>query len=322
MGDPAGIGPEIVVKALADARVHDAARPLVIGDASVLAGVLGECGVQPAIHVIEAPDQGRYEAGAMDLIDLRNVDLSSIERGQVQADCGRAAYEYVEHGVRLALAGAVDALATAPINKAALQAAGVPHLGHTEILAHLTDVSDPLTMFEVCGLRIFFLTRHLPLRAACDLVTKQRVLDYIQRCTEALDRLGIEKGTLAVAGLNPHSGEGGLLGTEETTEVIPAIREAQRRGYEVEGPIAADSVFHLGLQGRFAAVLSMYHDQGHVAAKTFDFERTIAVTNGLPFLRTSVDHGTAFDIAGTGQASAVSMIEAILLAARYASRFA
>jgi 4-hydroxy-L-threonine phosphate dehydrogenase PdxA len=215
----------------------------------------------------------------------------------------------------------VDALATTPINKESLRAADIPQIGHTEILAELTDTHDPLTMFEVHGMRVFFLSRHVSLREACDLVTKDRVLDYIIRCTQALKKLGVEGGTMAVAGLNPHSGEHGLFGREEMDHVEPAIKEARQLGYDVEGPIGADSVFHFALAGRYNSILSLYHDQGHIATKTLDFERTISITNGLPFLRTSVDHGTAFDIAGTGTASAVSMIEAIALAAKYAPYF-
>ena len=170
-------------------------------------------------------------------------------------------------------------------------------------------------------MRVFFLTRHVSLRKACDLVTKDRIKDYVRRCTEALRRLGVTEGTMAIAGLNPHSGEHGLFGNEEVDHVFPAVEELQQEGYNVVGPIGADSVFHLALQGRFNSVLSLYHDQGHIATKTLDFERTIAVTNGMPILRTSVDHGTAMDIAGKGIASAVSMIEAVRLAVKYAPNF-
>jgi 4-hydroxythreonine-4-phosphate dehydrogenase len=176
-------------------------------------------------------------------------------------------------------------------------------------------------MFEVHGMRVFFLTRHLSLKAACEAITKERVLDYIIRCTEALRKLGVKEGTMAVAGLNPHSGEHGLFGDEEVRFIEPAVHEAQALGYTVTGPIGADSVFHMALQGRFNSVLSLYHDQGHIATKTLDFERTISITNGLPFLRTSVDHGTALDIAGKGIASEVSLVEAIRLAAVYAPSF-
>jgi 4-hydroxythreonine-4-phosphate dehydrogenase len=175
-------------------------------------------------------------------------------------------------------------------------------------------------MFETLGLRVFFLTRHVPLRQACELVTRPRLLDCLQRCTRALTHLGLQ-GTIAVAGLNPHCGEHGLFGHEEEREIRPALEEARALGLAVEGPLGADSVFHLARTGRYAAVLSLYHDQGHIACKTLDFERTVSLTLGLPFLRTSVDHGTAFDIAWKGKASAVSMSEAILAAARYAASY-
>ena len=241
--------------------------------------------------------------------------------GEVSGMCGRAAYEYIEESVRLANEGRADAVATTPINKEALKAAGISFIGHTEIFSALTETEDPLTMFETNGLRVFFLTRHVSLRKMLDMVTKERIKDYVKRCLEALKRLGVEEGTMAVAGLNPHCGEHGLFGDEEVKEIIPAVLELQEEGYPVTGPIGADSVFHQAAQGRFNSVLSLYHDQGHIATKTLDFDRTIAITNGMPILRTSVDHGTAFDIAGTGKAAAVSMIEAILLAAKYSPRF-
>jgi 4-hydroxythreonine-4-phosphate dehydrogenase len=321
MGDAAGIGPEIVVRALAEEAVYEVCRPLVVGDANVMKQAIGLCRLPADVHVVDSVAQGAYEKGAIDLIDLDNVDTKDLRMGQSQAMCGRAAFDYIERSVQLALSHEIDALATTPINKESLKAADVPYIGHTEILAELTGTHDPLTMFEVRGMRVFFLSRHVSLRQACELVTKTRTLDYIVRCTGALERLGVSEGTMAVAGLNPHGGEHGLFGSEEVDEVEPAIREARKLGYDVEGPIGADSVFHLALIGRYNSVLSLYHDQGHIATKTLDFDRTIAITNGLPFLRTSVDHGTAFDIAGTGKASAISMIEAIRLAAKYVPYF-
>jgi 4-hydroxythreonine-4-phosphate dehydrogenase len=321
LGDPAGVGPEIVVKALAEESIWAMCRPLVVGDRKIVANALQVCNGSAHLHVVENPAEGRYEKDTIDLIDLDNVDMATLSIGESQAMCGRAAFEYIERSVNLALDRTVDALATTPINKESLRAGDIPQIGHTEVLAELTDTHDPLTMFEVHGMRVFFLSRHVSLREACDLVTKDRVLDYIIRCTQALKKLGVERGTMAIAGLNPHSGEHGLFGREEMDHVEPAIKEAKQIGYHVEGPIGADSVFHFALAGRYNSVLSLYHDQGHIATKTLDFERTIAITNGLPFLRTSVDHGTAFDIAGTGTASAVSMIEAIALAAKYAPYF-
>jgi 4-hydroxythreonine-4-phosphate dehydrogenase len=321
LGDPAGIGPEIVVKSLSDPRIYETCRPLVIGDKNVILDTLAMCRLSAHVNVITQPEEGQYQLGVIDLIDLKNIDMTKLQIAKVQAMCGQAVFDYLEKAVALAMAKKVDAIATTPINKNALKAAGIKHIGHTEMLEALSQTEDPLTMFEVRGMRVFFLSRHVSLRQACDLVTKERVLNYLIRCTEALRRLGVTEGTMAVAGLNPHSGDDGLFGDEEILQVEPAIQEAKARGYDVTGPIAADSVFHQALQGQYSAVLSLYHDQGHIATKTVDFERTISITNGLPFLRTSVDHGTAFDIAGRGIASEVSMTEAILLAAKYSPAF-
>lgn len=342
IGDPAGIGPEIVLKALAGSGMQEIANCVVIGDKSVLEQAAAfpgmpevkirvlnmpesaaqSAGKQSNALVSERVDLGKaeekvFEPGVVNLIDLQNIDIEKLEIGEIQAMCGRAAYEYIEKSIQLALAGEVDAVATTPINKEALKAAEIPYIGHTEIFGGLTGTADPLTMFEVHGMRVFFLTRHVSLRKACDMVTKERIIDYVIRCKEALDKLGVEDGIMAIAGLNPHSGEHGLFGNEEMEAVYPAVEELRRRGYRVEGPIGADSVFHLALKGRYNSVLSLYHDQGHIATKTLDFERTIAVTAGMPILRTSVDHGTAMDIAGKGIASAVSMEEAIKVAAKY-----
>ena len=321
MGEPAGIGPEIVVKSLADRKVTDTAICLVVGDRAVLEQAMGFCQVQLAVHLVESPAECRDEAGVLNLIDLQQVDLAQLKIGQVSAMGGKAAFAYIAKSIELANAKLVDAVATTPINKESLKAGEVPFIGHTEIFADLTGTKDPLTMFEVRGMRVFFLSRHVSLRKACDMVKKDRIIDYVVRCTEALRRLGVTSGTMSIAGLNPHCGEHGLFGDEEVTDVEPAVRELKAMGYDVEGPIGPDSVFHLALQGQYNSVLSLYHDQGHIATKTLDFERTIAITNGLPFLRTSVDHGTAFNIAGKGIASAVSMTEAILLAAKYAPYF-
>ncbi len=321
IGDPAGIGPEIVAKALAEPRVIEAAGCIVVGDKKIMEQAIRITGADLKIKTVEEPEEGEFEKGILNLIDLDNVGMDQFAFGEVSGMCGRAAYEYIEESIRLANEGRADAVATTPINKEALKAAGIPFIGHTEIFSALTETEDPLTMFETIGLRVFFLTRHVSLRKMLDMVTKERIKDYVKRCLEALKRLGVEDGTMAVAGLNPHCGEHGLFGDEEVKEIIPAVLELQEEGYPVTGPIGADSVFHQAAQGRFNSVLSLYHDQGHIATKTLDFDRTIAITNGMPILRTSVDHGTAFDIAGTGKASAVSMVEAILLAAKYSPRF-
>ena len=321
MGDPAGIGPEIVVKALADEKIHNVCKAVVIGDEKTLKQAMKFTNIQLDINIIENVEDGKYVNGVLNLIDLKNVDIDNLKIGEVQGMAGIAAFEYIKKSIELALEKKVDAIATTPINKEALKAGNVNYIGHTEILADLTNTDDPLTMFEVFDLRVFFLSRHVSLKKACEMVTKDRVFDYIKRSVKALERLGLKNPKLAVAGLNPHSGEHGLFGSEEVDEIVPAIELAQKEGIDVLGPVPADSVFHFGLKGSYDAVLSLFHDQGHIATKMVDFERTISITNNMPFLRTSVDHGTAFNIAGTGKASAVSMVEAILLAAKYAPNF-
>ena len=321
MGDAAGIGPEITVKALAEEQVQNLARCVVIGDQKVLKEASAFSGVDLQFNLIHDPAEGVYSKGVLNLIDLDNIDLEKLKIGEIQAMTGQGAYDYIEKSVQLCLAKQADVLVTTAINKESLKLAGVPYIGHTEIIGALTKTENPLTMFQVKDLRVFFLTRHVSLRQACDLVTKDRLLTFIDDCIQALKVLGIDKPRLAVAGLNPHSGEHGLFGSEEVEHVIPAVEIARERGVDIVGPIGADSVFYQALKGRYDAVLSLYHDQGHIATKMVDFERTISITCGMPILRTSVDHGTALDIAGKGIASPVSLIEAIRLAAEYAPKF-
>lgn len=321
IGDPAGVGPEIVAKSVAAKEVLEVSKTVVIGDKKVMEQAIRISGVDLQIKVINEPEEGDYSEGILNLIDLDNIDIAEFEFGKVNGKCGQAAYAYIAKSIELANAGKVDAVATTPINKESLRAGNINFIGHTEIFGALTNTDDPLTMFETNGMRIFFLTRHVSLRDMLDLIKKDRIKDYVKRCLEALEKLGVKEGTMAIAGLNPHSGEHGLFGWEEVNEITPAIEELKAEGYNVVGPIGADSVFHQAAIGRYNSVLSLYHDQGHIAAKTLDFEKTISITNGMPILRTSVDHGTAFDIAGKGVVSAVSMIEAILLAAKYAPSF-
>ena len=321
IGDPAGVGPEIVAKACALEKVNSAADVVAIGDRQVLENAIHIVGGNLKIHVVESPAEGDYRPGILNLIDLDNIDQSKFSYGVVQAMCGKASFEYIKKSVELAMNGEADAVATTSINKEALRAAQIPFIGHTEIFGALTGTPDPLTMFETNGLRVFFLTRHKSLRDMLDDIKKDKIKDCVKECLEALKRLGVTEGTMAIAGLNPHCGEHGLFGWEEVNEITPAVEELQAEGYPVVGPIGADSVFHQAAIGRYNSVLSLYHDQGHIATKTLDFDRTISITNGMPILRTSVDHGTAFDIAGKGIVSEISMAEAILLAAKYAPFF-
>ncbi len=340
-GDPNGIGPEILVKALLDGDLHDICRPVAVCGSKVLENICRITGFDPetSLNRITLPEEGLFKKGIIDFITPRGSDYGRsdkgsrgsvsggvpdssvlpewLEFGSIRPEAGKAAYLFIEHAARLAMQGDIDAVATTPISKEALKAAGIEYIGHTEIFAGLTGADDPLTMFQVRSLRIFFLTRHVSLINACGLIKKERIAKYIIRCNDALKSLGLSDPNIAVAGLNPHNGEHGLFGREEMDEISPAVAAAKEQGVKVTGPVPADSVFHMALNGRFDAVLSLYHDQGHIASKTLDFERTISLTLGMPFLRTSVDHGTAFDIAGKGIASPVSMIEAIRLAAEY-----
>lgn len=308
IGDPAGIGPEITVKALNHQEIREKAFYKVYGSLCLLQEACTLCHIP--LSLLESPH--------IQIVDVPALSPGDFVKGKVNGDCGKAAYNYIEAAVKDTLIGKADAVVTAPINKESLKAGKVNFIGHTEIFGALTHTPDPLTLFEVKGLRVFFLSRHVSLQQACHLVTKERIIDYVQACTKALQQLGITEGTMAVAGLNPHSGEHGLFGTEEVQAIAPAVEELQQQGYAVVGPVSADSVFHLALQGRFNSVLSLYHDQGHIATKTYDFEKTISITCGMPILRTSVDHGTAFDIAGKNLASEISMMEAISVAAKYA----
>ena len=322
MGDPAGIGPEIVLRAAMSEEVAAKCCVIAIGDVRILRRALSFPNM-PAVEIraVEKPEDGLYQAGVLNVIDLGNLSPEDYAIGSVDPRCGRAAYEYIERSIRMAMDGAVDAVSTPPINKESLHAAGVPYIGHTEIFGALTGTPDPLTIFEVKNTMVFFLSRHVRLREACDMVTKERLTDYIKRSLAVMEQLGVPGGTMAVAGLNPHCGEHGLFGDEEVREVIPAVEELQKEGYPVVGPIGADSVFFQAFEGRYNSVMSLYHDQGHIATKTVDFYRTISITAGMPVLRTSVDHGTAFDVAGKGLATSVSMEEAILVAAKYAPGF-
>ena len=322
IGDAAGVGPEVVVKALSESNAPEVADCIVIGDKGVMETTIASMKSDLKINLIENVSDGNYSKKVLNLINLNCINMDTFEIGKIQAQCGLAAYKYIEKSINLALNGEIDAVATAPINKEALKLSGIDFIGHTEIFGNMTNTKDPLTMFEVRGLRVFFLSRHVSLEAACKLVSKDRIKDYIKRCTEALAHLGVTDGVMAVAGLNPHSGENGLFGNEEQNHIAPAVKEMQALGYKVEGPLSADSVFHLALKGKYNCVLSLYHDQGHIATKTLDFDRTISITCGMPILRTSVDHGTAMDIAGKNEASCISMEEAIIVAAKYSGAFA
>lgn len=322
MGDAAGIGPEIILKSLAQGQLSKKATILVVGDRELFKKTSQDCSVPFLFDAIVESDQECERAlqGNFDTIlyHLPLIDLKRFEYGKIDGMCGNGAYQAIVKATHLIQGGLASAMVTPPLHKESLRASGVPSIGHTEILGELTETPNPLTMFQTLTLNVFFMTRHLSLRQACDAVTYERVLESILESYRITETGNFDKSKpLAVASLNPHSGEHGLFGDEEGIAIEPAVKEAQRRNLNVIGPVSADSVFHLAKEGHYRAVLSLYHDQGHIATKTLDFAKTIAVTWNLPFLRTSVDHGTAFDIAGKGIASEVSMTEALLVAYRH-----
>jgi 4-hydroxythreonine-4-phosphate dehydrogenase len=283
---------------------------------------LGLAGVALRLHPVPDVPAAHFRAGACDVLDLDNVDLAALKLGEVSAAGGRASVAYVEAATELAMQGRVNALATGPINKAALRAAGIPYIGHTELLTALIGVgltrNSVTTMLATPGLRVVHVTRHVPLAGVAALITGKRVLNTIRVTHRGLAQMGVPKPRLAVAALNPHAGDEGLMGREEIEHIGPAVAAARREGIKAQGPIPADSVFFRALEGEFDAVVAMYHDQGHIPIKTHDFARSVTVTLGLPIVRTSVDHGTAFDIAWQGKADETSMVEAIRLAAQLA----
>ncbi len=319
LGDVAGIGPEVVAKALRRDEVRSVCCPLVIGDARVLAAPKFAAAIAD-VDVIHAMSEADYTRGRVTLLDLQNLDPDTVTVGQMSPIAGRAAVEYVLKATELAQSGEIEAVATAPLNKEAMRLAGYDYIGHTEILADVTRTQRCTTMLATPGLRVTHVTRHIPFREIAAQITKEAVLDTIVITDEGMRALGYATPRLAVAGLNPHNGEGGLLGREEIDEIAPAVALAQQRGIDARGPIPADSVFFQAIRGDYDVVVTLYHDQGHVAVKTHGFEKSITITLGLPIIRTSADHGTAFDIAGRGVASEESMVVAIIEAARMAQQ--
>lgn len=318
MGDPTGVGPEVTALALADPEVWACCRPLVVGDASIMAKAATVTKTGQAFHTISDPSEARYDPAAPDVLDLANTDASSLVPGQVSAAAGKASVDYVKRAVALVQAGQADAVTTGPINKTALKAAGIPFIGHTELLAELLGEERVTTMLATTGLRVVHVTRHVGLAQVAERITRERVLATTRLTHVGLRQMGFSQPRIAVAALNPHGGDNGLMGDEELVAIGPAVEDARAEGIDATGPIPADSVFFRAIRGEFDVVVAMYHDQGHIPIKTHGFERSITVTLGLPIVRTSVDHGTAFDIAWQGIASPDSMVEALRLAAQLA----
>jgi 4-hydroxythreonine-4-phosphate dehydrogenase len=322
MGDPGGIGPEIIAKALTHADVYQRSRPLVIGERRALEAAVSITGGPLEVRSIDDPTNERIGAhpGTIDLLDLANIDIERIGRARVCAEVGRAAYDYLERATQLALGGQVGAIVTAPLNKEALSEAGWVGVGHTELLARFAGVPDKSVAMMLASnrLRVVHVSTHVSLRRAIELVTAERIVTASRLAGEtARDIVGREPH-LAVAGLNPHAGEHGLFGSEEAEHIEPAIEQLRAEGWKVSGPVSPDTVFLRAAAGDYDAVIAMYHDQGHIPSKFAGFDDTVNVTLGLPIVRTSVDHGTAYDIAGTGKANEANLLAAIDLAAQMA----
>lgn len=319
LGDIAGIGPEVVVRALARDDVKASCRPLVIGDRRVLEdprfAAQGLC-----FQAVTDISQADWSAHPVVMLDVHVVDPRDVTVGRISPVAGRAAVQFVLKATALALEGVIDAVATAPLNKEAMRLAGYDYIGHTEILADVTHTAECTTMLATPGLRVTHVTRHIPFREIAATLTTEGVFDTITVTDEGMRTLGYAHPRLAVAGLNPHNGDGGLIGDEEIIVIEPAVQAAVERGINVRGPIPADSVFFQAIRGDYDVVVTMYHDQGHIAVKTHGFAQSITITLGLPIIRTSADHGTAFDIAGRGVASEASMATAITEAAQMARR--
>lgn len=329
MGDPAGIGPEIVVRALHHSEVYQQCRPLVTGDAAVMENAIRLLGLPMTIKCINKVADAKFCYGQIDVFDLHCVDMGQFKIGEVQTQCGNAAFVSIRKAIDLAMANEVDGTVTAPLNKAALNLAGHHFDGHTEIYATFTHTKKYAMLLADEFLRVIHVSTHVPLRKACDLVKKPRIIEVTELITDACKQFGIENPRIGIAGLNPHSSDNGLFGDEEALEIIPAVEELRQRGFNVDGPVPPDTLFAKCKCGQYDGCVAMYHDQGHIPFKVVGFNwnpetgkmdsvKGVNITLGLPIIRVSVDHGTAFDVAGKGIASE----DALMLSLDYATRMA
>jgi len=321
MGDPAGVGAEIIVKTLCNKEYYEMARPLVIGDARRMEQSLKFVSEKMEVNIVNSVAEAKFTYGVIDVLDILIEGASEVPYGQVNAVAGKAAVSYIFKSIEMANQREVDAVVTGPINKESMHLAGYKNYpGHTEIFAEKTGTKDYAMTLYTDGLYVIHVSTHCSLRQACDRATKTRVKKVIELANDMIKTYSIENPTIAVAGLNPHCGEGGAFGDEEIKEIIPAIEEAQKEGMKVVGPVPPDSIFYRAIKGQFQVVVVMYHDQGHIPVKVINFEDGVNVTVGLPIIRTSVDHGTAFGKAGKGTASPASMEAAFKLAADMAEK--
>jgi len=329
MGDPAGIGPEIVAKALLKKATYEKCRPLISGDAAVMQQIIDLLKFPLKVNPISEVSQAKFEYGTIDVYDLKCIDIAFFQHGVVSAQAGNAAFTSITTAIDLAMKNEVDATVTAPINKESLNLSGNHFSGHTEIYAHYTHTKKYAMLLADEYLRVIHVSTHVPLRQACDLVKKDRIIEVTQLLNDACKQFGIENPRIGIAGLNPHSSDNGLFGWEEEKEITPAVLELLKLGYNVDGPVPPDTLFAKAKSGFYDGCVAMYHDQGHIPFKVVGFDwnketkkmesvQGVNITLGLPIIRVSVDHGTAFDVAGKGVASE----DAMLLSIDYATRMA
>lgn len=311
MGDPAGVGPEIVIKAMSNKVIFERAQPFIIGSVHTLKIAMQQTGIDLPVRAINSVADVE-ESDQLQVLELDDLDCQNIKQGQVSAQAGHAAVQFFESAVTLALAGKIQGVVTCPINKEAVHAAGYHgDIGHQEILGRMTQSGLTATMLMTTGLKVAHLSTHKSLAEAVRFVRKDVLIERITLTANCLRQWTGREPKIAVAALNPHGGEGGLLGREELDEIAPAVDQLQQRGLDVVGPYPADSVFYRAAAGEFDAVMALYHDQGHIAIKMHNFADSITATMGIPFIRTSVDHGTAFDIAGKNLANADGLGRAV-----------
>jgi len=327
MGDPASIGPEIAVKALLLNEIHEICRPVLVGDAGVFNHIISRLKLKASINSIKQIADAKFSLGNIDVLDLANVDLNELKFGEISAMAGNASFEAIKKVIDLALSGDVAATVTGPINKKSINEAGHHFAGHTEIYAQFTGTKKYAMLLVEDNLKVIHVSTHVSLRQACDLVKKDRIIEVVELLHNGLISLGETNLKIGIAGLNPHAGDSGLFGTEDDQEILPAVEEAKREGFNVEGPVPADTLFSKAATGYYGGVVAMYHDQGHIPFKLTGFKwnaekqqmdsvKGVNITMGLPIIRTSVDHGTAFEIAGKGVASPDAMVLAIKSAVR------
>jgi 4-hydroxythreonine-4-phosphate dehydrogenase len=322
MGDPASIGPEIAIKALLKESIHAICRPLLVGDAAVFNDIVQRLKLPATVNAITAVKDAAFKPGTVDVLDLKNVDMNKLVFGEISAMAGNASFEAVRKVIDLAMVGDIDATVTGPINKKSINEAGHHFAGHTEIYAHYTGTKKYAMLLVEENMRVIHVSTHVSLREACDLVKKDRIIQVIELLHNGILSLGATNTKIGVAGLNPHAGDSGLFGTEDDGEIKPAVDEARKMGYDVDGPVPADTLFSKAATGTYGGIVAMYHDQGHIPFKLTGFKwnaekkqmdsvKGVNITMGLPIIRTSVDHGTAFEIAGKGIASPDAMVLAI-----------